>query len=294
MSFSDILTILEILISVLVGFYLAHWYSVRDTQHRAVKDYYINFLSDLQVECEFIFHEVLDSSMSGAEMLSKIDDLDSALEGFDEDLRRALPIKLKRLQDLIGDVTDQLTNLDDINVQLDDQHFNLGTNDRITVRQLSKEAHRYFGVYINQINVNQGHHVWHELKCNFHNSTEYYRDHHIKLPIIRTLWSLLCAFWTRLLMLAILLVLVFSVWKSYQRQSLSDENEKKSMLEWRNGVLREMYIHNTILNGIKDSIPGNNRDEKYYYDCIFHRYYTCDSTLFLKEVRKKNGKDSKE
>ena len=34
-GFSDILTILEILISVVVGFYLAHWYSVRDTQHRA-------------------------------------------------------------------------------------------------------------------------------------------------------------------------------------------------------------------------------------------------------------------
>ena len=64
MSFSDILTILEILISVVVGFYLAHWYSVRDTQHRAVKDYYINLLSTLQVNCEYIFHGVLDSSIS--------------------------------------------------------------------------------------------------------------------------------------------------------------------------------------------------------------------------------------
>ena len=148
MSFSDILTISEILISVVVGFYLAHWYSVRDTQHRAVKDYYINLLSKLQVECEKIFKRVLDSSISGAEMLSKIDDLDSALEGFDEDLRRALPIKLKKLQELIGDVTDKLTDLNDINEQLDQQHFHLGTTDRITVRQLSKEVHRYFGVYI--------------------------------------------------------------------------------------------------------------------------------------------------
>lgn len=280
MSFSDILTISEILISVVVGFYLAHWYSVRDTQHRAVKDYYINLLSNLQVECEYIFQGVLDSSISGAEMLSKIDDLDSALEGFDEDLRRALPIKLKELQSLIGDVTDKLTDLNDINEQLDQQHFHLGTTDRITVRQLSKEAHRHFGVYINQININQGHHVWHELGSNFRNTINFFKDHNAKFPILRTLWSLLCAFWTRLLILSMLLLLLFGVWKLYQSQSLNDEIEKNDLIKWREGVIQEMKIHNAILEQIGDSIPVKKEDVKNYYDCIFHRYDTCDSTKY--------------
>lgn len=280
MSFSDILTILEILISIVVGFYLAHWYSVRDTQHRAVKDYYINLLSNLQVDCEFIFHGVLDSSISGAELLSKIDDLDSALEGFDEDLRRALPIKLKELQVLIGDVTDKLTNLNDINEQLDQPQFHLGTNDRIIVRQLSKEAHRHFGVYINQININQGHHVWHELWSNIRNTFSFFKARHSTFPILRTLWSLLCAFWTRLLMLFVLLLLIFGVWKSFQRQSLNDESEKNSLLEWRNGVIREMKIHNAMLEQIGDSLPVRKEDVKNYHDCVFHRYDTCDSTIY--------------
>lgn len=280
MSFSDILTILEILISVVVGFYLAHWYSVRDTQHRAVKDYYITMLSNLQADCEFIFHGVLNSSISGAELLSAIDDLDSALEGFDEDLRRALPIKLKKLQDLIGDVTDKLTDLNDINVQLYQQQFNLGINDRITVRQLSKEAHRHFGVYINQININPGHHVWHELWSNIRNTFSFFKARHSTFPILRTLWSLLCAFWTRLLMLFILLLLIFGVWKSYRNQSLNDENEKKSLQEWRNSVIREMKIHNTILEQIGDSLPVRKEDVKNYHDCVFHRYDTCDSTIY--------------
>lgn len=255
MSFSDILTILEIIISVVVGFYLAHWYSVRDTQHRAVKDYYINLLSNLQFNCEYIFHGVLDSSISGVELLSKIDDLDSALEGFDEDLRRALPIKLKELQVLIGDVTDKLTDLNDINEQLDQQQFYLGTNDRITVRQLSKEAHRHFGVYINQININPGHHVWHELWSNIRNTFSFFKAHHSKFPISRTFWSLMCAFWTRLLMLFILLLFLFGVWKSYQDQSLNDENEKNCLQEWRNSVIQEMKMHNAILEQIGDSLP---------------------------------------
>ena len=280
MSFSDILTILEILISVVVGFYLAHWYSVRDTQHRVVKDYYINLLSNLQMDCESIFHRVLDSSISGAELLSKIDDLDSALEGFDEDLRRALPIKLKELQVLIGDVTDKLTNLNDINEQLDQPQFHLGTNDRITVRQLSKEAHRHFGVYINQININQGYHVWHELWSNIRNTFSFFKAHHVIFPILRTVWSLLCAFWTRLLMLFILLLLIFGVWKSYQNQSLDDESEKKSLQQWRNSVIREMKMHNAILEQIGDSLPVRTGDVKNYHDCIFHRYDTCDSTKY--------------
>lgn len=280
MSFSDILTILEILISVVVGFYLAHWYSVRDTQHRAVKDYYITMLSNLQADCESIFHGVLNSSISGAELLSAIDDLDSALEGFDEDLRRALPIKLKKLQDLIGDVTDKLTDLNDINVQLYQQQFNLGINDRITVRQLSKEAHRHFGVYINQININPGHHVWHELWSNIRNTFSFFKVRHSTFPILRTLWSLLCAFWTRLLMLFILLLLIFGVWKSYRNQSLNEEDEKKSLQEWRNSVIREMKMHNAILEQIGDSLPVRNEDVKNYHDCIFHRYDTCDSTIY--------------
>lgn len=282
MSFSDILTILEILISVVVGFYLAHWYSVRDTQHRAVKDYYINLLSYLQVNCEYIFHGVLDSSISGAELLSKIDDLDSALEGFDEDLRRALPIKLKELQVLIGDVTDKLTDLNDINEQLDQQQFHLGTNDRITVRQLSKEAHRHFGVYINQININSGHHVWHELLSNIRNTFGFFKAHHSKFPISRTFWSLMCAFWTRLLMLFILLILIFGVWKSYQDQTLNDKKEMNSLQEWRNSVIQEMKMHNAILEQIGDSLPVRNEDVKNYQDCVFHRYDTCDSTIYRK------------
>lgn len=280
MSFSDILTILEILISVVVGFYLAHWYSVRDTQYRAVKDYYIELLSNLQENCEYIFHGVLNSSISGAELLSVIDDLDSALEGFDEDLRRALPIKLKKLQDLIGDVTDKLTNLNDINVQLYHQQFNLGINDRITVRQLSKEAHRHFGVYINQININPGHHVWHELWSNIRNTFSFFKAHHSKFPILRTFWSLLCAFWARLLMLSVLLLLIFGVWKLYQNQSLDDENEKNSLQEWRNSVIQEMKVHNGILEQIGDSLPVRKEDVKNYHDCVFHRYDTCDSTIY--------------
>lgn len=282
MSFSDILTILEILISVVVGFYLAHWYNVRDTQHRAVKDYYINLLSNLQVNCEYIFHGVLESSISGAELLSKIDDLDSALEGFDEDLRRSLPIKLKELQDLIGDVTDKLTDLNDINEQLDQQYFHLGTTDRITVRQLSKEAHRHFGVYINQININQGHHVWHELASNFRNTITFFKDHNAKCPKLRTLWSLLCAFWTRLLMLFILILLIFGVWKSYQDQSLSDENEKNSLQEWRNSVIQEMKMYNAILEQIGDSLPVRREDVKSYQNCVFYHFDTCDSTIYRK------------
>ncbi len=90
----------------------------------------------------------------------------------------------------------------------------------------------------------------------------------------------MCAFWTRLLMLFILLLLIFSVWKSYQDQSLNDENEKNSLQEWRNSVIREMKMHNAILEQIGDSLPVRNEDVKNYHDCVFHRYDTCDSMIY--------------
>jgi hypothetical protein len=276
MSFSDILSILEILVSVFVGFYLAHWYSVRDSQHRAVKEYYIKLISGLQKECEKIFHGVLNSSISGDELLIKLADLDSALEGFDEDLRRALPIKLKPIQEQIGDVTDKLTDLDDINEQLKKRkNFNLGNSDRITVRQLSKEAHRFFGIYINQININQGHHAWHELCSNFRNTRSFYKDY----KVLRTFWSLFCVFFAKMLGFSILLILLFIGWKSYQSQSSKDEIEKTDLLKWRNDIIQEMKVHNGILKNIDDSISVKNEYVKNYYDCIFRRYETYDTTI---------------
>lgn len=280
MSFSDILTILEILISVIVGFYLAHWYSVRDAQHRAVKDYYLGLLSGFQQDTEFIFHGILDSAMSGAALLAKIDDMESALEGFDEDLRRALSIKLPSLQVQIGDLFDELTNLRDINEQLENASFSLGTQDRIKTRQLSKEAHRCFAIYINQINVSPGHHAWHELKENIKTAVDYYKKNGSKHPIFRTIWGLICAFGVRLVAVMIFLLLVFGVWNSYKVQAEIDQQEKLEQRKWRNGVWRELNLHNTILNQFEKIRPEEKREIKNYYDCEFHRYDTCDSIIY--------------
>lgn len=77
-----------------------------------------------------------------------------------------------------------------------------------------------------------------------------------------------------------LLLLLFGVWKLYQSQSLNDEIEKNDLIKWREGVIQEMKIHNAILEQIGDSIPVKKEDVKNYYDCIFHRYDTCDSTIY--------------
>lgn len=280
MSFSDILNILEILITVVVGFYLAHWYSVRDSQHRAVKDYYIHLLSEYQKQAEAIFHGVLDSTISGSVLLSRIDDLDSALEGFDEDLRRALPIKLRPIQETIGDVMDDLTNLDDINAQLEGDVYHIGTNDRIVVRQLSQAAHSQFGIYINQININHGHHVWHEFLNNIRNTLDCYRNSSRWTLWMKVLWGLICAFWLRLLFVLLMILLGICVWKEYKHQMKVEDVEKKELREWRNDIRHEMKHHNTILNQFDKHYPAAGNDTKNYYDCVFHRYDTCDSTIY--------------
>ena len=56
--------------------------------------------------------------------------------------------------------------------------------------------------------------------------------------------------------------------------------KKNDLIKWREGVILEMKIHNAILEQIGDSIPVKKEDVKNYYDCIFHRYDTCDSTIY--------------
>ena len=41
MTYSDLLSSISILTSIVFGFYITHWYSIRDSRTRVVKDYYI-------------------------------------------------------------------------------------------------------------------------------------------------------------------------------------------------------------------------------------------------------------
>ena len=285
MEFSDILTIAEIFISVVVSFYLVHWYNVRDTQHRAVKDYYIQLLSEYQKTTEDIFQSVLDSQISASQVVSKVEDLDIALEGFDKDIRRALPIKLQEIQLQIGDLTDALTNLDDINEQFDYGFLFLGTSDRIAVRELRKKAHECFGIYINQINTSEGHHAWHDLKCSFKNSVDYFNYKGKTFPYPHALWDLIRANLLRIIALVLGLIISFLIYKSYQSYQKEKEVEEENQTRWRDGIIKEMKTHNEILEDIKNTSRDIHSDTKNYYNCVFHRYDTCDSTIYFKEFK---------
>lgn len=65
-------------------------------------------------------------------------------------------------------------------------------------------------------------------------------------------------------------------------QSLSDENEKNSLQEWRNSVIQEMKMYNAILEQIGDSLPVRREDVKIYQNCVFYHFDTCDSTIYRK------------
>ena len=48
MSLSDFLAILDIIVTVLIGFVITHMVSVRDSRTRAIKDYYIQELAEIK------------------------------------------------------------------------------------------------------------------------------------------------------------------------------------------------------------------------------------------------------
>ena len=56
MTYSDLLSSISILTSIVFGFYITHWYSIRDSRTRVVKDYYIEQVKGIKGRVDKFFH----------------------------------------------------------------------------------------------------------------------------------------------------------------------------------------------------------------------------------------------
>ena len=109
MSFSDILALVEILVTILFGYYITHWVSVRDTRTRSVKDLYLNQLADIKKNVDTFFKDLFEGKLKGRTIADWYGHQQTSLTCFDEGLRMALPIRKEKLEDVVNRIHEEIT-----------------------------------------------------------------------------------------------------------------------------------------------------------------------------------------
>lgn len=162
MELSEFLSIVEICVTILVGYYLSHWVSVRDSQTRALKDYYIEMLKSIRIEVDNFFNNLLADKLTPQKIASWYGSHQDELTRFDNGLRMALPINKRLLSDVINDIHEQITGSDDYNDKYRKNKYIPSAAERVEIAKLRQQVDASFNDYIVSIN-NSRQFAWYQI-----------------------------------------------------------------------------------------------------------------------------------
>lgn len=224
METSDLIGIIDVLVTIFVGYFLANRFSVHNTRTRANKDYYIQELRSIKKDVERVIQELIIGGISAKSLVKSIDNVESRLREFDISLRIVLPIYITEIHIVIGDILDKITALENINDQFENETITLSSEACSVVKICSNDIHKIIAEYLYVINIADSYSLVHELKINYINIFNYYKTKNEKICKIKTIFRLICKYRDMFLVVLffIIIILIFSI-NSFTQQTQKEE-----------------------------------------------------------------------
>lgn len=92
MNLSDYLAVLDIVVTVLIGFVITHMVSVRDSRTRAIKDYYIQELTAIKSELNDFYSKLFKGESNAKEIIGWYSSIKNRVNSFDTSVRKTFKI----------------------------------------------------------------------------------------------------------------------------------------------------------------------------------------------------------
>lgn len=252
MDLSEITGIVDIVITLIIGFWLTRYLSNRDTRSRVLKDYYIEEAKDLQSDVRTFFARLLSNHVTGTELSRWYKSHKNKFMSFDENIRQSFPIECPFVYTELFKIHREITNLDEFNNGFATGVFNFSPNNRARIDQLECFALTLLNDYVVQVNNSSGlgfiDLLFHKLK---HEYIYYVRKMHFYVKYV-LLWL-----W-RFVKLAFLLILVFVVFNYfrnwYEKYTIEKQREKELIQRNINRALDAIDVQNTKLDSIDSDL----------------------------------------
>lgn len=282
MSLENLLGIINIIITLYVGFYLTHKLGVRDSRSRALKDFYIDELKGIHEELSSTFRNLKSGAINGEDFMKWYDTIDSKLEVFDTDLRKSFPIMNEKLSEVVFKAYRIITDAEDFNNQFSNRNpsYNAETSDIIA----GEESCVYSTIHslVFEINNSPRHGVCHRFIELYKKEWSFFtRQNNPKWSITKH-WIKRLAYYAAIMIITLLPIYIVGRWlynkysnekDFYQEKQIelmekevdsfgalndrmdsvhSDLKKIKENMEVKHSVINN-YIHTNCLN-TKDSV----------------------------------------
>lgn len=189
MEIADILTIIGIVVSIIFGFFVTHFYSIRDARTRALKDYYIEQVKAVKVRVDKFFHTVAFGKSSFKKVVNWYDHLNIDVVGIDIGIRKFLDLQITELISVIDGYYGEITQWEDFNDQFSNSNYRPSTAHVIRLKQMKYEIDVFFNNYINHINESNIYPIW-KIQCRrIKQSSTFYKAKGYKYPFLRSIWE---------------------------------------------------------------------------------------------------------
>ena len=257
MSLENLLGIVNIIITLYVGFYLTHKLSVRDSRSRALKDFYIDELKGILEELSSTFRELKSGAINGEDFMKWYDTIDSKLEVFDADLRKSFPIMNEKLSEVVFKAYCIITDAEDFNNQFSNRNpsYNAETSDIIA----EEESGVYSTIHslVFEINNSPRHGVCHRFLELFRKEWNFFsRQNNPKWSFTKH-WFKRLSYYAAIMIISMLPIYIVGRWL-YNKYS----NEKDLYQEKQIELLEKEVDSFGALNNRMDSVHNDFKEIK--------------------------------
>lgn len=255
MELSDFLAILDIVVTVLIGFVITHMVAVRDSRTRAIKDYYIQELASIKTDINAFYSELLKGELEAKDIMGWYPATRNRVSVFDTAIRKTFRINEGRITQKLFQNYKNITDCTDFNNNYNHGKINFQASTKRVIGENEKQLYMLIERTLYDIN-NVKARDYIERKClEFKSHYLYYRIDESKTKIDACLGIVkdwLCSHKTNILVIVLLLILML-VLRPYLKQFIKKGGNDSAQTE---EIVQRLDSLNSAVKEL--SIKGND------------------------------------
>lgn len=137
MDLSNFLAILDIVVTVFIGFVITHMVAVRDSRTRSIKDYYIQELANIKSEINDFYSKLFNGKLSSRDIIGWNSSIKNRVDNIDNAVRKTFRIYEAPLAKRLFRSQKFITGTDDFNASFNQEYieFSAPTKKKISDKQ---------------------------------------------------------------------------------------------------------------------------------------------------------------
>lgn len=141
MCLSDFLSVIDIVVTILIGFVITHIVSVRDSRTRAIKDYYIQELADIKSEINDFYSKLFKGELEAQDIIGWYTAIRNRVDIFDKAVRKTFRIYETKIANKLFNNHKFITNSDDFNSNYEKGKIKFKARTKIAIGRNQKQLY---------------------------------------------------------------------------------------------------------------------------------------------------------